>query len=117
MTHPCSCRDRQALSRTALACLIPLLLVTWASPSGDAAQLNVGAERPANSIPEPCRALRRSSQQTSDLIQNAITYPTVDSYGALGEAFAGQSQFDCAAAAYELALACNPKAWQTRYAL
>lgn len=117
MTHLCSGRDRQALNRTALLCVISLSLVISISPSGDTAQSNAEAERTANALPEPCRALRSSSQQTSDLIQDAITHPAVDSYGVLGDAFAEQSQFNCAAAAYELALTYNPNAWQTRYAL
>ena len=44
-------------------------------PVGDTAQSNAEAERTPNALPEPCRALRSSSQQTSDLIQDAITHP------------------------------------------
>ena len=115
--HFSSGRDRRALNRIALLSLLLVLLVIPASPAADAAQSNSETEPRGNSLPEPCRALRNSSQQISDLIQDALTHPTVDSYDSLGDAFAAQNQFDCAAATYDLALAYNPKAWQTRYAL
>ncbi len=53
----------------------------------------------------------------SEILQMVSNHPTADTYNALGAAYAGRQEFDCAIAAFDQALRLDSKSWDARYNL
>lgn len=98
------------LRRDVAALMILAVGSSLAGPFLYALQVSPGAEpglkqRTPSPMSLPCREAQSASPQK-----------TAADYTALGRAFVQQKRFDCATAAFEAALALDPKSWQSRYA-
>jgi tetratricopeptide (TPR) repeat protein len=89
--------------------------VAWGSPqvSQDAPeQLS-----PNFSLPKPCQATIKGSQELSGLLKDATIHPTFEGLNSLGLSLAQGKQYSCAIPAFEAALRLDPKSWETHYNL
>ena len=71
----------------------------------------------ARPVPEECKATEKSPGPIEALLQKLDSGPSPETYEALGILYGRAGNFKCAIAAFDTALALNPRSTQTRYHL
>src|SRR5438309_8032901 len=97
-----------------VALSVPLSSAPHADRDSEAGNQTPPTARP---VPEECKATEKSPGPIETLLQKLASDPSAQAYETLGILYGNAGNFKCAIAAFDAALALNPKSTPTRYHL